>query len=404
MAGVGLLGQRDPIRDTARAQDGSPSPVPPADNAAGGLSAMLPHVPASLLAPASGVAYWTYAIYADVASQLAALGIPAPRRDDTAGHRRWWFALSGFALPIHTSTTIHPSWHDVFGWTMHEVDQSLEYVDAGERVMILRGNFDFDLIRSSLERSRYRPIAIDGGTIYSLFPDRHIDWGNQASHLMTGDLNNLALMDNGTLVGTGPLNALEQALSVGQDAAPSLAADEGTAMLLSAVEEPLATAVVIPGTALDYIGLTPDGKVVENPNVPSQFASRIAEMAEATDASLEMPPIKLVLMGMTAGGPPSHFLSSGSAATPTVDSPAATIWAYVLFKSSEDAELAVLVLRERLAALRIMPPWLDFTGFEREIVRTAPGQPVVILSLGGGIARFRWQVMLLTGALPLFAW
>jgi hypothetical protein len=378
-----------------------PVATPRAAAVAGGVVEMLRFVPASVVDPATPI---SYVGYADFAGQLAALGLGAPGREDSDGKTGWYLATRGFAVPAQTELASTGAWFDVFGWIIHQVDQALEYLEPDQRVQILRGHFDVAGIRSALERSGYQTIPSDGATIYSLFPDRELDVNNQASLLMLGDLNNIALRDDGLLIGTGTLEHLERALAVANGGSPSAAVDPGTTTLLGAVEEPLATAVLVPGAFLKAPDGNPYEEFIANPNVPPEVATRVAEELGLDEERPQLPPVRLVLMGTTAGGPLPESRATASIATPAGGAPDATIWAYVLFDTVEAAEEAIPLLRERAWAPWFGPPWDGLEGFERATVRVAPGLPVAILDLGGGSPRYSWRAMLLSRQLFVFDW
>lgn len=348
-----------------------------------------------------------FVTYADIAAQLAALGVAPPAVDDTSGTARWFAALRGFALFGSVDVAATSAWRDAFGWTVYDIDQLIEYVDPGGRVLVLRGRFDQDAIRRAMERSSYRSSAANAATIYSLFPDADgFDSANPASLLMVGALNNVALWDDGTLLGTGSLATLGRALAVADGGEPTLAERGDVATLLASIDEPLANAVLVDGRAYSYdefvasLGLG-DG----TPVVPDILATVIAEAEASGEAErIRLPPLSLVLTGMTAGGPVPE---PRAIATMPVTTAAreARVHFYLLFDSVREAEVVVPVLERRLDlsfSIILRQPWSAV--FERRSVRTVPDQPIVLLDIGGGAVRDDWRSMVFQDDLAFLSW
>jgi hypothetical protein len=171
--------------------------------------------------------------------------------------------------------------------------------------------------------------------------------------------------------------------------------------LLAAIETPLVTALLIPGVAF---GLgDPVAPTELGPGTP--LPAEMATVVTASEAERQrLPPISLVMLGMTAGGPLGDPTMT-SATPPAAAAPDARVRGYALFGSSAEAELAVPVIEERLRfglSFRRRQPWSEiFPGWS---VRAVPDQPIVVLDLGGGAARDAWRALYFEGDLWFLNW
>src|SRR5699024_3756972 len=107
--------------------------------------------------------------------------------------------------------------------------------------------------------SGYQAVRTHGYTIWTLFPGDAVDLSAPASRPALGNMNNVVLLDDGTLVATSRLSRLEETLRVVRGEAPSLAQNPAIAPLLvpGAGAGKLDSAVIVKGTVLASDPATP---------------------------------------------------------------------------------------------------------------------------------------------------
>src|SRR5699024_7550335 len=133
-------------------------------------------------------------------------------------------------------------------------------------VIIMRGDFDGDALHAAWVQSGYQAVRTHGYTIWSLFPGDAVDLSAPASRPALGNMNNVVLLDDGTLIATSRLSRMEETLRVVRGDAPSLARNPAIASLRApgAGAEQLASAVIFKGTVLATERSTP----VASPTMP----------------------------------------------------------------------------------------------------------------------------------------
>jgi hypothetical protein len=332
VAGVGSLPRTSPRHATAA------TPVP---SASGTLEAMLrlaPDVLAGSAPPQTQIAG-----YADAAAQLASLGVTAPEafEADDPATRAWIGAAYWLMFPSFMIGKTE-FWRETFGFDLLQVDQSLEIGEPPSAIAILRGRFDVDAITTALTRAGYQTVAAEGATVYSLDPEDRVVFSSDAGRLALARMNNIAILPDGTLICASRLDLVQQTLAVAQGTAPSLADRPDVQSLLAAQDAPLASALLVMGTALAS-STVPDVIVIGTPVDVDVLATRIAEIGE-------MPPVIMALLGVTAGGPvPPPYDEPASGDVALTEAPDAHFAIALLMPDAASAETAVRVATERLA-------------------------------------------------------
>ncbi len=166
---LGIGGLADPA--FTRAHDATAAATPGGEaNDPGGLAALLDRLPAVPFSePSIPVSY------ADVAAQLAAVGVAAPTAGaDQAASARFWDAAKGLWLPSSLSRSADPAWRAAFGFDLFQIDQAIGLNvrrrgrEQDFNVMLVRGRFAEAEVRAAWMRSGYQTIEVEGGELASV--------------------------------------------------------------------------------------------------------------------------------------------------------------------------------------------------------------------------------------------
>jgi hypothetical protein len=320
------------VAQTPAASPASPSA---ADETEGSLAGMLGRLPNLPLQDGTTVAY------ADIAAQLAALGIASePDGDSDEQRRQWAAALAHLSLPTTAEHWGRPEWRQAFGFDIYQIDRAVMLAPPPPGLIVaLRGRFDPDELRAAWTRSGYQPVDLGAGEAYAVREDFEIDLSDPNSRMAMANLNVVALAEDGTLIFSSTRDGVRGALAASSGDAPSLAERPGVTSLVSASPPDLASALIIPGTMLQF---APDvAALMQSDESPEAFATRTAE--EAAEAS-RMPPVAAALLGVTVG-------TSGvtTASTPPSDAQAAAeAVAVLVMVGAEAATAGAAVIEDRL--------------------------------------------------------
>lgn len=349
---------------SARAQEATPTAA-----ASGSLAAMLRLVPDVV----SGAAQPPVQIasYADLAAQTAATGVPLPTSKDDPNFAPWAFALSPLMVPdpLFTNAMV-ADWHTLLGIDLWQIDQALQVGEPPSTLTFLRGRFDATAIRAAWASQGYKMLQVDGIAVASLHEDASFDLSTDLGRLAFTHFNNAAILPDGTLAYAPTLDAMRAIIAVVHGSASSLADRVDVAALVRAITKPLASALLMAGTALqvDVAGAL----LAATPDVGA-MKTQVAEVAR-------MPPILMALLGVTAGGPLAQ--PPGGVATPRAGIPPARFEIAVLLPDHAAAETAAKVATERLAtgaSLATRQPLTHY--FASWNARALPNSPVAVLEL-----------------------
>ena len=245
--------------------------------------------------------------YADIERWMAAVGMETPDGPPGPTGEQWKTGLETLALPeVLRARANDPLWRATYGFQLTDVNQVLAVGQAPDYVLIMRGDFEEEALHSAWVQSGYQAVRAEDVTIWSLFPGDAVDLSAPASRPALGNLNNIVLLDDGTLIATSRLSRLEDVVRVVKEDAPSLDENPAVAALLSPGGEPtsLVTAVIVKGSLLATDASTPT--VLAAPSRP--FA--VGTPLPSPEADPQMPPVDLMLAGLEApesGGVPPVF-------------------------------------------------------------------------------------------------
>jgi hypothetical protein len=398
LTGAGLTGWLAPLG--ARAVDVA-SPVP-AENEAGSLAAMLGRLPDRPLGLDGAMV-----TYADVARQMAALGVDAPTAagDEEAG-QRWLAAVMPLSLPQATGQHwARPEWRAAFGFDLFQVEQVVEYGAPPFGLTALRGTFDAGELRAAWARGGYQPIDLGAGEAYGVREDFEIDFSDPGSRMALAYLNVVALADDGTLIFGSTRDGVRGALAAAAGTEPSFAGRADVVPLLRAAPPDLVSALLVDGELLHAIA-DPAGAFLGDES-PEDFATRVA--AEQIEAR-RLPPVATALLGQTAG-----LIANGNQVATPEEAPAPPARLVVVLSTinPDAAETAATVIAERLATGRTSPlisgemadrAWAEI--FPEQMVRAVTGEPAVLIELApaAGVRPFILQEMLFQRMPGFLAW
>lgn len=303
---------------------------------AGSLPDLLTHAPDRLAddsLPLNDVAR-----YADIASWMAAKGIPTPTSLTDPELATWEAELANLAIPLSLRERgLEPVWQNTYGFHLTQVEQVLIIGQAPDYVMILKGTFDAGDLQAAWVASGYQAVELEGQTIWSLFPGDAIDLSAQESRPAMGALNNVVMLDDGTLVAAAKTSRIGSVLDVVNGGAPSLADNDDVAALLlpAAGADRLASAIISKGTLL---------QTMESPQATPEGTRQTVPSASPAADNL-MPEVNIVLVGI----PLPSVVQAQDDATPvarTGEAPRLTMLAVV--DDLDDARVAGQVISARL--------------------------------------------------------
>ena len=256
--------------DSATPEDGEDPAWAP-----GSLPALLNQAP-DLLAEGS-LPLNDIARYSDITGWITSLGLQAPSSPAEAASGPWLDALDALALPASLREFgLDPLWQQTYGFDLTQVQQVLVVGQAPDVVVLIRGDFDPDVMMAAWVASGYQPVELEGETVWTLSPGDGIDLSAPESRLSLGALNNVVVLDDGTLATSSRLSRLGTVLQVEHGDAGSLAENDDIAPLLTpeAGVVDLDSAILSQGTLLQAPpGTTPDaGTPVAAPSVATPVA------------------------------------------------------------------------------------------------------------------------------------
>ncbi len=142
---------------------------------AGSLCDMLSLVPDILIANPDVSSVFAYA---NAAAQLDALGVGQPADREDEEFIRWSLAMT--SVPI--GGVFFPYfrfWPEEMGFSVFDIDQSLEVGDPPDRIIILRGRFDEEQVVETWTRMGYQETSADGATVWKLRDDYEMDFAGE---------------------------------------------------------------------------------------------------------------------------------------------------------------------------------------------------------------------------------
>ncbi len=279
------------------------------------------------------------ASYADIAGWMAACGIAAPQSLDDSDLAGWEAQLDNLVIPSTLRDRgLDPVWRQTYGFDLTQVDQVVIVGHAPDYLTIMRGSFDADELQTAWVASGYQAVEVDEQTVWSLSPGDTIDLSAQESRPALGTMNNVVMLDDGTLIAAARMSRLGSALEVVFGNAPSLAENDDLDALLvpdSGVET-LASAVISKGSLVQGTESTMPLPVSTPLPLPR------ADPAATPESEPGMPQVNVLLIGI-----PLNNAVNEATPTPQPKGPAAIV-INVVFDEVEEARRAGVEIAHRL--------------------------------------------------------
>lgn len=247
--------------------DPAPPPAP------GSLIHMLGYAPdrmADNSLPLSDIAQ-----YADIQRWMTARGIETPTGPDDPAWEAWNNELDSLAIPDVLSTRGSEGiWQQTYGFRLLDVHQVLAVGSAPDFVMVLRGDFDAQALSSIWAENGYQAVSVDGITYWSLYPGGSVDLSAPASRPALGNMNNVVILEDGTLIATARSGRLEQTLRAIQGTEPTLADNANLQAILAPGTNPegVVTAMLMKGSVLAPVSTETGVPIVGTPTASQPVA------------------------------------------------------------------------------------------------------------------------------------
>lgn len=235
--------------------------------------------------------------YADIQRWTTARGIAIPSDTTDLDWEAWNAELSALAIPEVLATRgTDDVWIQTYGFGLHQVHQVLAVGSAPDYVMVIRGDFDADALSTAWAESGYQAVRVDDVTYWSLYPGGSVDLSAPASRPALGNMNNLVLLDDGTLIATARSGRLEQTIRTYQDAGPSLATNPDIQALLAPGSDSrqLISAVLLKGSVLEPLDTSPIVGTVGTPVADEPQVGLLIAGLYLPEASPDRPRVMLV--------------------------------------------------------------------------------------------------------------
>lgn len=312
--------------------------------------------------------------YANINAWMRARNIDTPDGPDDPMFDAWEAELENLAIPNVLATRGNETiWIDTYGFGLVDVDQVLAVGQAPDFVLIMRGDFNADELQAAWAESGYQAIRSQDLTLWSLYPGDAVDLSAPASRPALGNMNNIVLLEDGTLIATSRLARLEQAIRAVRNEEASLD------------ENPAVTSVLSPGTLpnrMDTAVILKGSFLTADPGVPvavatperKSWAGRATPIAERVVQEPALPQAMLMLAGLDApvGPDGSGRLTMVFSYDTADDAVGAAIRAERVFRMS-DSPVTGEPYRDRIDVRAIRTYATGGDGFVMEILASLPG-------------------------------
>lgn len=235
--------------------------------------------------------------YANLDAWMTARGVAQPTGLDDPGWEAWHTELATLALPEVLATRgTEPIWLQTYGFGLQQIYQVLAVGSAPDYVMVLRGDFDADTLATAWAESGYQAVRVDGVTYWSLYPGGSVDLSAPASRPALGNMNNLVLLEDGTLIATARSDRMEQTIRAVRGGGPTLATNEAITTLLAPGVEPqsLISAVLLKGSVLEELAIASPSADIATPVAALPEASMMLAGIRLDPATGQVPTMVIV--------------------------------------------------------------------------------------------------------------
>lgn len=267
------------------------------------IGTLLAMVPARELANDPLIPFY----YADLARQMASVGVELPDPNVPLGSLPDGFVESSLALPLaaHAFPAGRtPEWFETFGFNPFGVDQAITLNLAPDVVSIFTGEFDVDAVRATLKASGYLPVQQEtGGSYWTVGDD--IDLESSVGRLGIGTMNHAAVYDD-ALVFAQQESAISDFTQTVAGLAPSMLEQELWAGMIDLFSpDTVGLIPVSPG----IVGVEDASPVLEAATPATGTSSGLEYLAFGVRAGSVSEPLSLVGQGTPEATPVSGISS-----------------------------------------------------------------------------------------------
>ena len=312
--------------------------------------------------------------YANYGRQIAAMGFGDQRA--RLDFETWLEAARELGVPSAMDRApVDAIWRDSLGFDARDLNLLLERTSISGTITIMRGTLGA-LTPARLGGMGYEPVETDGVTWYTIGDVNLLATDHYIHTLHMGYLRHMAILDDGTVVGTTETDAMERVLALHAGKTGSFA--EGRGAALASSPDDLVLAEIEDGASL-----MPDLDPELVARLPRSDGKTEAEVAAELELDREevarMPRIDLALLGLTAGWTREEL-------RPANDAPRSRAVAVLVPADRADAEMIAETVTRRLTteampeSARIdEPSWVE--AFPGMVIETAPGGTSVVVEL-----------------------
>lgn len=355
------------------------------------LRDMLALVPQDvLLSPVDGGLHFDWL---DYQRQFAALGVDDPYDRSVEIVRYTMPLASNDPLFMHAMTE---EIEELLGFLPFNVHQVLVAGTPPEMYSLYRGGVEFSSLTDIWEASDYALVSSAHGEYWSTSPDASVDFDNPLHRFVLARMNNMAIIDDDTLVCAPTAPMIERVLELHATGGESAADSEMIVPLVDAMPAETVNVMAFPGGTFSRAGVIP-------PNITPSALEALDRLFEESDEAIgPMPPLLSALAGVTAGvmAPPRNGEDDAGMSD-------ATAFMSFLAASEDDAVQAANTAFWRIGNLESLntgEPYTDLLEVTN-VAREAANGPVMTVELGAGSAmRGVWHRLVMNRDLLPFAW
>jgi hypothetical protein len=206
--------------------------------------------------------------YANAAAQRDALGVSRPVDPEDPEFTRWSLAMRDVPIGGVFFPYLH-FWPEEMGFSVFDLDQSLEAGDPPDRIILLRGRFDEGRIVETWTRMGYQEISADGATVWKLRDDYEMDLVEGGRTTQLNHRNYAAFVRSDIVVFASNLADMTSVVGTSGKLLRPLSERPEVAELVEAVGPDVAAAWSLSGASIGSTGnlvllsLTPGGPMPE---------------------------------------------------------------------------------------------------------------------------------------------
>ncbi|MCC6944511.1 MAG: hypothetical protein IT335_08025 [Thermomicrobiales bacterium] len=185
--------------------------------------------------------------FGDLALRLEQVGVDLNAIAEPEEKRR---QLGLATLPVPFAELVRASFQAenpvaLFGWNAFDIEQSAYVMSDAITLTVLRGRFEPDLIQRAWSENGYAPVDQLGVPAASLSAEPSFDMTTELGRLTLGKANNVALVDDRTLIYASSLAGLEGMLESHRGEIESLGVMSTYNQVVDAAPDALSGAVVL---------------------------------------------------------------------------------------------------------------------------------------------------------------